>query len=143
MTDPQWPTTNAEWWRDHARDAHGCSCSFDPIVETPEPAAPAAPAEGLHPGAIAEFVGIESLLAEALKRMGKALAIPPQPAAPAEGLPFIPHPDMPHEYHATCRICGEMGYINLTLIAGDEAVQVVKRSDLPPWPAFDKEAGHD
>ena len=57
----------------------------------------------------------------------RELDAPPQ--ATAEGLPLIPHPDMPHEYHAVCRICGEPGYINLTLVAGDEAVQVVKRDD--------------
>jgi len=78
-------------------------------------AQPTAPAEGL-----------------CMARSGEPCSDPVnhhQPAAPAEGLPFIPHPDMPHEYHAVCRICGEPGYINLTLVAGDEAVQVVKRDD--------------
>lgn len=50
-----------------------------------------------------------------------------QPIAPAEGL--REHPGQ-HNFHALCRICGEPGYINLSLVAGDEAVQIVKRAAL-------------
>lgn len=40
-----------------------------------------------------------------------------------------PHPGEPHEFRATCSRCGEPGMVNLSIVAWDERVEVVRRPD--------------
>jgi hypothetical protein len=42
----------------------------------------------------------------------------------------VTHPGQPHSFHALCRLCGEPGYLHLSIIGDDEYVDVKHRPAL-------------
>jgi hypothetical protein len=44
-----------------------------------------------------------------------------------DALSVAPHPGTPHEFRTTCRLCGQSGYLNLSIVTDSELVRIEPR----------------